>query len=128
MEDDLGPAHRVVDALVGAELALDHGGVEAGQVRTAPRGEVVEHAHLVAALEQRAHEVRADEPTAAGDERDAAHADFSATTWKFANSVPGPGSLRVAERASIASAAELSTATRGLARAPTWARRAARSM
>ena len=44
------------------------------------RGEVVEHPHLVAPLEQGRDEVRADEPRAAGDE-DTGHAARSATTW-----------------------------------------------
>ena len=61
-------AHGVVDALVAAELALDDLDVEALEVRAAAGREVVEHAHLVAPLEQRAHEVRADEAGAPGDE------------------------------------------------------------
>ena len=69
MEDDLDAADGVVDALVAAELALDDLDVEPVEVRARAGREVVEHAHLVAALEQRAHEVRADEAGAAGDER-----------------------------------------------------------
>ena len=76
------PRDRVVDALVAAQLALDDLDVAAPvEVRAAAGREVVEHAHVVAALEQRPHEVRADEPGAAGDEHPPAHAGTSATTW-----------------------------------------------
>ena len=68
VEDDLGAANGVVHALVAAQLALDDLDVEAGEVRAVAGREVVEHAHLVAALEQRPDEVRADEAGAAGDE------------------------------------------------------------
>ena len=88
MKDGLDAAHGVVHALVAAQLALDDAHVEAGEVLAAPRGEVVEHPHVLAALEQRAHEVRPDEPSAARDEDAAAHA--RATTWKFGISEPGP--------------------------------------
>src|SRR5581483_11598422 len=67
--DDLPAADRVVYALVAAELSFDDVDVEAVEVRAVPRREVVEHADLVAALEQRAHEVRADEACASGDDR-----------------------------------------------------------
>ena len=69
MEHELDAAHRVVHALVRAELALDDLDAETVQVRAVARREVVEHAHVVAALEQGAHEVRADEAAAPGDER-----------------------------------------------------------
>ena len=72
MVDDLAPADGVVHALVAAQLALDDLDVEPVEVRAVAGREVVEHAHLVAALEQRANEVRADEAGAAGDE-DACH-------------------------------------------------------
>ena len=77
--DGLRPAHGVVHTLVAAQLALDDLDVEAVEVRAVAGGEVVEHAHLVAALEQRADEVRADEAGAAGDE-DARH-QATASTW-----------------------------------------------
>ena len=77
--DDLGLADGVVDALVAAQLALDDLHVEGVEVGAVAGREVVEHAHLVAALEQRAHEVRADEAAAAGDED--FHCGASATTW-----------------------------------------------
>ena len=82
MEDDLGPADRSMDPFVRTEVALDDLDVasERGEVRAAPGREVVEHADVVAALEQRLDEVRADEPGAARDE-DAAHGARSATTW-----------------------------------------------
>src|SRR5581483_12375332 len=73
VEDGVDAADGVVDALVGAELALDDLDVEPAQVRAAAGREVVEHANGVAALEQRAHEVRADEAGAAGDEDEPAH-------------------------------------------------------
>ncbi len=79
MVDDLDPADGVVHALVAPQLALDDLDVEPLEVRAVAGREVVEHAHLVAALEQPAHEVRADEAGAAGDE----HAGHQATasTW-----------------------------------------------
>ena len=46
---------------------------EVGEVLAAPGREVVEHPHGVAAGEQRADEVRADEAGAAGDERGSCH-------------------------------------------------------
>ena len=53
MEDHLGAAHRRVDALVGAQVALHHLDLapERGEVRPAARGEVVEDANLVTALD-----------------------------------------------------------------------------
>ena len=65
-----------VDVSPQADL---QGTVEALPVEVAPvaRGEVVEHAHVVAALEQGPDEVRADEAAAAGDE----DSHGSATTW-----------------------------------------------
>src|SRR5581483_3549268 len=71
--DDLDAAHRVVDALVAAQLALDDLYVEPLEVRAVAGREVVEHAHLVAALEQGAHEVRAEEAGPAGDEHPLRH-------------------------------------------------------
>ena len=70
VEDDLDALDGRVDALVGAEVALDHLDVveELGEVLAAAGGEVVEHPHGVAAGEQRANEIRADEPGAARDE------------------------------------------------------------
>ena len=68
MEDDLDAAHGVVDPLVAAQLALDDLDAEPVEVRARAGREVVEDAHLVAALEQRPHEVRADEAGAARDE------------------------------------------------------------
>ena len=66
MEDDLDAAHGRVDALVRAQVALDELDVvlEPGEVGPAAGREVVEHADVVAAREQRADEVRADEPAA----------------------------------------------------------------
>src|SRR5579862_208050 len=68
MEDDLGAADRVVHALVATQLPLDDLDVEPGEVLAAAGREVVEHAHVVAALEQAPDEVGADEAAAAGDE------------------------------------------------------------
>ena len=94
MEDELDAAHGVVDALVAAQLALDDLDVvlQAGEVRAVAGREVVEHANGVAALEQRADEVRADEAGAAGDEDPATHAgdpSGSGRTARFC-SVSGP--------------------------------------
>ena len=93
------------------------------QVGPVSSGEVVEHAHFVAAPEQRTDEVRADETAAARDE------DFhgSATTWKFAISEPERGSRRSPERRSIAAAARLIPPTSVLPSAGTFARRLSRS-
>ena len=68
MEHDLDPAHGVVHPLVRAQLSFDHLDVEALEVRAVAGREVVEHAHVVPGVEQRAHEVRADEPAASGHE------------------------------------------------------------
>ena len=80
MEHELGAADGRVDTLVAPQLSFDHLDVrlEAGEVRAASGREVVEHAHLVAAREQRSNEVRADEARAAGDEN--LHLGLSATT------------------------------------------------
>ena len=82
MEDELDAPHRGVDALVRAEITFHHLDVppERREVGAASGGEVVEDADVVAALEQRLDEVRADEACAAGDE-DLRHAARSATTW-----------------------------------------------
>ena len=82
MEDDLDAAHRRVNALVGTEIAFDHLDLpsERREVRAAAGGEVVQHADVVAAHEQRLHEVRADEAGTSRDE-DTGHAARSATTW-----------------------------------------------
>ena len=82
MEDNLRVSNSGVHALVAAQLAFDQLDVsgQPGQVRPVPGREVVEHADAVAALEQGADEVRADEPGAARDEDEATHV-FSATTW-----------------------------------------------
>ena len=81
MEDELAAANRRVDALVAPQLALDQLHVEPVEVLAAAGREVVEHAHVVAALEQRPHEVRADEARAARYED--CHLGLSATTWKL---------------------------------------------
>ena len=49
-----------VHALVRAQFALDDLDVEPFEVAATSRGEVVQHADVVAALEERAHEIRAD--------------------------------------------------------------------
>jgi hypothetical protein len=81
VEDELDASDGVVDALVAAELALDDLDVvlEAGEVRAVAGGEVVEDANRVAAFEQLANEVRADEATAAGDEDAAAQVSLRDT-------------------------------------------------
>jgi hypothetical protein len=63
-----------VDSFVASQLAFDDLHVDGLEVAPVAGGEVVEHPHLVAALEQRADEVRADEAGTAGDE-DARHYD-----------------------------------------------------
>ena len=52
------------------ELPQCGGGVHPSPV---PGGEVIDHRHLVAALEQRVDHVRADEPGSAGHDRARAH-------------------------------------------------------
>jgi hypothetical protein len=74
VEDDLGAADRVVDALVAAQLAFDDLDLEAREVGAVAGREVVEHADVVAPLEQVANEVRADEAAAAGNDDFHAHA------------------------------------------------------
>jgi hypothetical protein len=76
VEDAVDPVERLVDCVPVAqvphhELRL---GAQVGRraVGVGERVEVVEHPHLVAGLQQRVHEVGADEARAAGDE-DAAH-------------------------------------------------------
>ena len=105
MEDGLAAADRVVHAFVAPQLALDHLDVEAREVLPASGREVVEDAHGVAAGEQAAHDVRADEAAPPGDE----HRHRSAATWKLVVSEPGTGSRRRRELPSIAAAAELIT-------------------
>src|SRR5439155_7913741 len=68
VEHELDTSHCCVDALVAAQLALDDLYVEPFEVVAAPGREVVEHTDVVTALEQRAHDVRADETRSAGDE------------------------------------------------------------
>ena len=87
MIDDVDSAYRVVDAFVAPQLALDDLDVEPFEIRSVPGREVVEDAHLVAAVEEGAREVRSDEAGATRDE-DARH-QATASTWKFAFSEPG---------------------------------------
>ena len=61
MVHDLHTAHRRVNTLVGAELPLDDLDVETLEVRSVAGREVVEHANVVAPLDERVHEIRADE-------------------------------------------------------------------
>ena len=82
VEDDLDAAHRGVDALVAAQLALDDldsSTTRRGSARL-PVEKLSSTRTVVAALEQRADEVRADEAGAAGDE-DARPAHATAVTW-----------------------------------------------
>src|SRR5262249_21091567 len=67
--DALAAARRAMHPLVRAQLALDALRLEALEVGPVARGEVVEHAHVVASLDKGVDEVRADEAGAAGDER-----------------------------------------------------------
>src|SRR5882724_189416 len=62
-----------MDAFVAPELAFDDLYPEPFEVRAVAGGEVVEDAYVVAALEQCANEVRADESGSAGDESGARH-------------------------------------------------------
>src|ERR687891_1305812 len=63
VEDELDASYRVMHALVAPELPLDELDVpvQPREVRAVASREVVEHAHVVAAGEQRAYEVRAEE-------------------------------------------------------------------
>ena len=98
MEDDLGPADRSMDTFVGTEVALDDLDVasERGEVRAAPSREVVEHADLVASLEQRLDEVRADEPGASRDQ-DPCHCRLPAVTG-YAGASLGTGTRGASPR------------------------------
>ena len=93
VEDDLDAADGRVHALVRAEVALDDLDVpsELREVRPAAGREVVEHADVVAALEQRLDEVRADEAGAAGDE-DALHAAPRRRRGSWRRACPGRSS------------------------------------
>ena len=82
MEHDLHAAHRVVNALVAAQLPLDHLDVETLEVRPAAGGEVVEDANRVAALDQSAGEIRADEAGSARDEH-LRHPERHRTRFQF---------------------------------------------
>ena len=71
MEDDLDSARRGVHPLVAAKLTfndLDFAG-ELGEIGAVARREVVEHAHVIAAFDERPNEVRAED------------LHGSATTW-----------------------------------------------
>src|SRR5262249_21316519 len=59
--DDLCAAHGVVNALVAAQLSFDDLDLEALEIGTVSGGEIVEHTNVVAALEERSDEIRADE-------------------------------------------------------------------
>src|SRR5206468_11628731 len=109
VEDDLAAARGGVHALVAPQRSLDELDValDVGEVVAVAGGEVVEHAHLVAALEQAADEIGADEAGAPGDQ----NLHGSATTWKLAISDPVRGSLRSVERLSRAAAPRFSPAT-----------------
>ena len=76
MEDELDAANGVVNTLVASQLPLNDFDVvlDPGQVRAVAGGEVVEDADGVAALQQRVHEVAADESGSAGDKDLATHA------------------------------------------------------
>ena len=65
VKDDLAPRHRPGDSIGVGHLALDDRG-GAGDVLREARGEVVEHDDVTAGVDERADEVRADEPGAAG--------------------------------------------------------------
>ena len=124
VEDELDAAGRVVHALVAPQLALDDlDVVEPDEVAAVAGREVVEHAHLVAALEQAADEIGADEAGAPGDQ----NLHGSATTWKLAISDPVRGSLRSVERRSRAAAPRFSPATNARPSGARWRRRARRS-
>ena len=75
MEHHLGPADGRVDALVGSQVPFDDLDVtpDVGEILPAPCGEVVEDTHAVAARDESAHEVGADETAATRHENDAAH-------------------------------------------------------
>jgi hypothetical protein len=66
--DDLDAARGGVHALVRAQLALDDLDVQPLEIAPVAGGEIVEHTDVVAALDERVDEVRADEAGAAGDE------------------------------------------------------------
>ena len=67
MEHDLAARHRACHRGRVGHLALDEGGGRM-KVRGEAGGKVVEDHHVVARLDQRVDEVRADEAGAAGDQ------------------------------------------------------------
>jgi hypothetical protein len=81
VEDHVDAADGGVHALVRTEIALDQVDVvlQLREIGATPGREVVEDANVVAALEQRANQVGADEAAAAGDE--GLQRGTSATTW-----------------------------------------------
>src|SRR5690606_34587604 len=70
MEDDIDAIDRIADDMEGADISFDqlHAVDDILYVFTLPRGEVVEHADIVSAIEQSAHQVRSYESGAAGDQ------------------------------------------------------------
>ena len=78
MEDRPRAPRRALHGRAVPDVAPDHlealaGLRREGQVRARARGEVVEYPHTRAVGEEARHEVRADEPRAAGDEEELAH-------------------------------------------------------
>src|SRR5262249_38285428 len=75
----LGPAHGVTDHLGIGDVALEHQYLAAHsfQVARFAGAEVVQHAHLVPALQERLDQVRPDEPRSAGHQTDC-HAHLTA--------------------------------------------------
>ena len=69
MEHDLGATDGVVHALVAPKLTLDDLHVQPVDVRPQPGREVVEDADVVTTLDERIHEIRADEPGPACHQR-----------------------------------------------------------
>ena len=75
VEDKLDVTHGVVYALVTSQLSLNRLDIVFEPVEIGPvtRGEVVDDANSVAALQQGAHEMRSDETRSPGDENPLSH-------------------------------------------------------
>jgi hypothetical protein len=99
VEDELGTANRVVDALVAAQLAFNDLDIESLQVAADPGREVVEYAYVVASLDEMSDEVRADEAGSTGNQ----YLHEPASTWrptreKFGVSLTRPWEARSRSR------------------------------
>ena len=75
MEDKVDVPHGVVYSLVTSQLTFDYLDVvlEPAEIGPIARGEVVDDANSVPALQQGAHEMRSDEACSTGDKNPLGH-------------------------------------------------------